>query len=87
MSEKLTNRVTLDHEEIKAWIDKNSGRVFRLKNGSQDLRIVFPHEEDRDEILEEITWEEFFKEFDKRRLAFLFESEGDSLFYKFMKRD
>ncbi len=52
------------------------------------LRIDFGKKED---TLDEIGWDEFFKTFEERDLAFLYQEEteagGKSRFFKFVRRD
>jgi hypothetical protein len=69
---------TTDHEKIRRWAEARNGRPARVQGtGEGDdaglLRIDFPEDQDEDEGLEEITWEEFFEKFDEKRLAFLYQ--------------
>lgn len=72
MSEAKT---TTDHKKIQKWVEERGGRPARVK-GTEDkdggglLRIDFPGYSGKDS-LEEISWEEFFEEFDQSKLAFL----------------
>jgi len=71
---------TTDHEEIKQWAERRSGRPARVAGtGNGDdaglLRIDFPEADDNDESLEEISWEEFFEKFDEKKLAFLYQEQ------------
>jgi hypothetical protein len=85
--------VTTDHETIKKWVTERGGVPATVKDTEEDghagvLRIDFPP---RDENLEEISWEEFFRKFEEARLAFLYQDktkEGKiSRFHKFISRD
>jgi hypothetical protein len=74
-----TSQRTTDHETIRRWAEARSGRPARVAGtGSNDdaglLRIDFPEEEE-DESLEEITWDEFFEKFDEKKLAFVYQEE------------
>jgi hypothetical protein len=85
MSEAIT---TTDHEIIRKWAEERGGRpaVVRTSGKGGILRIDFG---DKDENLEPIEWEEFFKIFDGNKLAFLYqENEKDtaSRFNKFVER-
>ena len=57
-------------------------------DGEGILRVDFAEPDDK---LEPIAWEEFFKTFEDRRLAFLYQdktSDGkQSRFFKFVRRD
>jgi hypothetical protein len=84
--------ITTDHNKVREWIEERDGRpaiVVATKNGSSGLlRIDFG---DKDEGLEEISWDEFFKIFDDNNLAFLYQDEaatgGLSRFSKFVDRN
>jgi len=65
---------TTDHDEIRKWIEARKGRPSIVgstgDNGRQGglLRIDFA---EKDEELEEVDWDQFFKIFDESKLAFL----------------
>lgn len=64
---------TTDHEEIRRWAESQGGspaRVVGCEVGA--LRIDFPGEEEG-EVLESISWEEFFDTFEQENLVFLYE--------------
>lgn len=84
------SKTTTDHPTIKRWVEERSGRPARVRGaaaGDGILRIDFGEPE---EELETISWEEFFKIFDERRLALLYQEEnqsgGLSRFFKFVTR-
>jgi hypothetical protein len=89
-----TSKVTTDHQEIKQWVEKVGGKPTIVKssgkNNSGILRIDFPGYTGED-TLEEISWYEFFKEFDKKNLQFLYQEETadgrESRFNKFIAGD
>lgn len=82
---------TTDHEEIRRWAEKHKGvpaavEATHERNDVGIIRIMFPkasHSEH--DALVEISWEEFFEEFEKKRLALLYEPE--SMFSKLISRD
>jgi hypothetical protein len=85
---------TTDHTTIQRWVKERKGvpsvvRATHQTEGSGLLRIDFP-EEEPDEGLEEIEWDEFFKIFDTRNLAFLYQESTtagrESRFCKFVNR-
>lgn len=88
MSEKSSSRVTTNREEIKKWVEEREGYPARIKSGegANSLRINFASKNGIDEELEKISWEDFFKEFEERRLAFLYQ-EDDGKFFKLLSRD
>jgi hypothetical protein len=83
---------TTDHEVIRDWAEERGGRPATVKateEGGQAgiLRIDFAP---RDEGLDEIGWDEFFRKFDESDLAFLYQDETSdgklSRFHKFVRR-
>ena len=82
---------TIDHEEIKQWIEERGGRpsvvVSTRSNATGMLRIDFG---EQDQDAEQISWEDFFRVFEEYDLAFIYEEETSdgqtSLSYKFVTR-
>ena len=84
---------TTDHRKIQQWVKERGGRPSTVKSTGDDeghagiLRIDFGPKEDR---LEEIDWDEFFRKFDENELAFLYQDKtadgGLSRFHKFVRR-
>ncbi|WP_157218631.1 hypothetical protein [Flavisphingomonas formosensis] len=81
---------TTDHATIRKWVEARGGRpaVIRTKGGDGGvLRIDYGSPEDN---LVEIAWEEFFRIFDRSKIAFLYQektSDGqESRFSKFIDR-
>ena len=90
-----TSKTTTNHDEIRKWVEARHGRPTRVKGtGSKNdpglLRIDFPGYSGEDR-LEEISWEDFFKDFDDNSLAFLYQDETsggeESRFNKLISRD
>jgi len=88
-------KTTTRHEEIRRWVEERGGHPARVKgtenkNSVGLLRIDYPGFSG-EETLEEITWDEFFKAFDRERLAFLYQDETKdgklSRFSKLVNRD
>jgi hypothetical protein len=86
------SKTTSDHEEIKKWAGERGGKPAKVRGtgGKGDigmLRFMFGG---NDAALEEISWEDFFKEFDVKELAFLYQEKtanGElSRFFKFVKK-
>jgi hypothetical protein len=88
-----TSLTTTDHDTIRKWAEKRGGKPAAVKaSGDKDtgiLRIDFPGYSGGDS-LEEISWEEFFKKFDEKKLNFLYQektSDGEeSRFNKFVSQ-
>ena len=81
-----------DHDEIRAWAEERGGRPARVKStadkgGGGLLRFDFG---DKDDALEEIEWDEFFRIFEENDLALLEQDETadgkTSRFSKFVSR-
>ncbi len=88
-----TSKTTTDHAEIKSWIESRQGHPTVVdgtqgKDGEGILRIDF---REPDEKLKPIEWDEFFKTFDDRKLAFLHQDKTadgkTSRFFKFVHRE
>jgi hypothetical protein len=84
---------TTDRKIIQRWIEQRGGRPAKVKGTEGDdgegiLRVDFAEPDDK---LEPIAWEEFFKTFADRRLAFLYQDKTtdgkQSRFFKFVRRD
>jgi hypothetical protein len=85
-------QTTTDHEKIRKWVKERGGRPSTVTETEEDghagiLRIDFGPKE---EGLEEIEWDEFFRKFDEAELAFLYQdrtADGQlSRFHKFVRR-
>ncbi len=83
--------VTTDHETIRKWAESKGGKpaaVDRTHKGGDVgiIRIMFPdNPQSEHDSLVEISWDEFFREFEERKLALLYER--DSMFSKIVGRD
>ena len=64
-------KVTTDHEEIREWVEERGGHPAQVK-GTELLRIDYPGFSG-EQRLEEISWDEFFKAFEEKNLAFLYQ--------------
>lgn len=78
MASTAQERILIDHDEIRRWAEERGAVPTRVKGtgGPNDvgiLRLHFPEYSEDDERLEEISWDDFFEEFDKKRLALLVE--------------
>lgn len=76
-----SSKTTTDLKEIKKWAEEREGKPAIVKNteggkGAGVLRINFPgYAEDS---LENISWEEWYKTFKEKDLAFLYQDELSS---------
>ena len=83
--------VTTDHNKIRKWAESKGGKpaaVDRTHKGGDVgiIRIMFPKApQSEHDALVEISWDEFFREFEERKLALLYEK--DSMFSKIVGRD
>jgi hypothetical protein len=84
-------QATTDHEKIRKWAESKGGKpaaVGRTHKGGDVgiIRIMFPNAPHSEhQALTEISWDEFFKEFEERNLALLYDEDG--LFSKIVGRD
>lgn len=82
---------TTDHSVIKDWAESHGGKpaAVRRTHSEKDVgivRIMFPDAPNSEhDALDEISWDEFFDEFDQRGLALLYDPDG--LFSKVIGRD
>jgi glutathione synthase/RimK-type ligase-like ATP-grasp enzyme len=93
MAESETKKTT-DHEEIRRWVEEHGGKPAIVK-GTEDpegggvLRIDFPGGTGEDK-LPHVPWEQWFEEFERENLAFLYQerraSGEDSTFFKLVQR-
>lgn len=83
-------KATTDHDTIRKWVEQRGGHPAHVKRTGRKsgdpgvLRIDYPGFSGEDS-LEEIEWDEFFKAFDKNKLAFLYQG-GRSRFSKLVDR-
>ena len=89
------SKTTQDHAEIRRWCEARGGKPSHVKGtgNSKDvglLRIDFPGYSGEG-TLEPISWDDFFREFDERGLAFVYQektAEGkQSNFNKLVRAD
>ena len=84
-------QTTTDHDEIRKWAESKGGKPAAVKRTHNDedvgiIRIMFPDAPNSEhDALVEISWDEFFDEFEERELALLHEE--DSMFSKLIGRD
>jgi hypothetical protein len=86
---------TTDHDEIRRWVEEHDGTPAHVRGTERGgdsgvLRIDFPGGTGED-VLEHISWDEWFREFEDNDLAFLYQQEKasgeDSTFFKLVSRD
>lgn len=84
-------QATTDHNTIRKWAEKKGGKPAAVKRTHRGgdvgiIRIMFPDRpQSEHDALEEISWDEFFRQFEESKLALLYEE--DSLFSKIVGRD
>src|SRR3954447_10418492 len=82
---------TTDHDEIREWAESKGGKPAAVERTHQGgdvgiIRIMFPdNPQSAHQALVEISWDEFFEQFEESNLALLYEK--DSLFSKIVGRD
>lgn len=90
------SKQTTDHDEIRSWVEERGGQPAHVKTTGDDgdvglLRISFPgYDDEDDDNLEPIGWDQFFEKFDEEKLSFLYQdrtADGElSTFNKFTRR-
>jgi hypothetical protein len=85
---------TTDHDVIRAWAEARGGvpaSVEGTGSGSDDAGVLRIEFRDPGDDLDAVEWEPFFRTFDDRGLAFVYQehtSDGEvSRFNKFVRRD
>jgi hypothetical protein len=82
-----TRHVTTDHAAIRRWVEERGGHpaVVTGAPGEEEgvLRLDIPGYSEQ-EFLEPLSWEDFFRRFEAKELAFAYEDEGG--FFAFVDR-
>jgi hypothetical protein len=87
----MAANATTNHDEIRKWAESKGGKpaaVDRTHKGGDVgiVRIMFPdNPQSEHSHLVEISWDEFFEQFEEAQLALLYEE--NSLFSKIVGRD
>ena len=86
------SRYTIDHDEIRRWIERRGGRPAALGRAGRritGLRVDFPQYRIK-AALRPITWGRFFEAFELSRWGFIYQEENAlgelSHFYRFIER-
>jgi hypothetical protein len=76
---------TRNHDTIRQWAEARGGHPAMVE-GTEILRIDF---NEPDQKLKQVSWEDFFRVFDDRDVAFLYQDQthdgGKSRFFKFVR--
>jgi len=95
MSPSTLSRVTTDHDQIRQWAEERGAKpsaVIRTEHGDDPgiIRLDFPGYSGEGS-LEEISWDEWFRKFDERNLALLYQEQtaggAKSNFNKIISRE
>ena len=87
------SETTTDHDTIRQWAERRGGKPATVRPTEEDgepgiLRIDF---DPKEEALEPIEWNDFFRKFDEADLAFLYQDRTKdgklSRFHKFVRRE
>ncbi|HYZ21639.1 MAG TPA: hypothetical protein VE690_05725, partial [Rhodopila sp.] len=87
----LMAKHTTNRDEIRRWAESKGGKPAAVRRTHQGgdvgiIRIMFPdNPQSEHDSLVEISWDEFFKQFEESGLALLYEEDG--LFSKIVGRD
>lgn len=87
---------TTDRDTIKRWVERRRGRPAAIRARSREdyeaapPRIDFPEYRSTG-VMRRISWDEFFRKFERKRLAFIYQEQtptGElSRFFRFVYRD
>ena len=88
----IQNQVTVNHMKIKEWAEKRNGKPTMLLGTPNQMHgLLYIDFGEGEFSFQEITWQYFFKVFENRGYAFLYEQNSDnslnSKFYKFIDRE
>jgi hypothetical protein len=82
-----------DHDAIRKWAEERGGRpsaVKRTEGKGEGIGVLRFDFGEKEESLEEISWEDFFETFEEKNLALLVQdktADGQtSRFFKFVSR-
>jgi hypothetical protein len=85
------SNTTTDHETIRKWAESRGGKPAAVRRTHQKgdvgiIRIEFPdNPKSQHDNLDEISWDEFFDQFDESELALVYDE--NSSFNKLIGRD
>lgn len=85
------SEVTTDHDKIRSWAQRHGGKPAAVTSTHDEadvgiVRIMFPKSKQSEHgNLTEISWDEFFDEFEKKSLALIYDEDG--VFSKLVSRD
>jgi hypothetical protein len=79
MASKSSSRTLTDHDEIRQWAEERGAKPSTVRRTHSDdntgiIRLDFPGYSGQDS-LEEISWDEWFDDFDDRKLALVVQDE------------
>jgi hypothetical protein len=87
------SQITREHETIRRWAEEREGVPATVSSTKRPgeigiLRIMFP-KTGKDDNLQQISWEDFFRKFDENELQFLYQEKTNdgqlSRFFKFVR--
>ena len=85
------SETTTDHQTIRKWAERHGGKPAAVDRTHDDtdvgiIRIMFPDSRQSEhQALVEISWDEFFEQFEESALALVFDPK--SRFSKIVGRD
>src|SRR5215469_14714077 len=95
MASPAKSRMLTDHTQIRRWAEERRARPAAVRSIHSDdyigmIRLDFPGYRGEDS-LQEISWDEWFEDFDDRNLALLVQEETadgeQSTFHKLVQRE
>src|SRR5437764_2125741 len=96
MASKASSHILIDHDEIQRWAEERGAKPAAVRSTQNDggdigiIRLDFPGFSGNDS-LEEVSWDEWFEQFDDRNLALVVQEQTangkPSNFNKLVSRD
>jgi hypothetical protein len=95
MRSPATSRMLTDHTEIRRWAEQRRARPAAVRSPFSDdyigmIRLDFPGYRGEDSLAE-ISWDEWFEDFDDRNLALVVHDQAadgqPSIFHKLVRRE
>lgn len=80
---------TTDHDSIKAWTEDRNGEPAMIQGtdgGSGEMIRIHFEQKIENADLKAISWDEWFKQFEKSKLALLHSTEAGNTFNKLVSR-
>jgi hypothetical protein len=91
MPDPMNTKITTNHDAIKSWTEERGGKPAVNSEKSVDSKVLeIDFDKKGSKSLKQVSWNEFFKDFDEENMAFLYQDktlEGkNSTYYRLIFR-